>query len=54
MIPARTFAGKKAAVFGLGVSGIAAGRALISGGAAVAAWDDGERGRQAANVVRIS
>jgi UDP-N-acetylmuramoylalanine--D-glutamate ligase len=48
MIAARTFAGKKAAVFGLGVSGIAAGRALISGGAAVLAWDDGERGRQAA------
>ena len=40
MIPARSFAGKKVALFGLGGSGIATGRALKEGGADVLAWDD--------------
>jgi UDP-N-acetylmuramoylalanine--D-glutamate ligase len=40
MIPARSFAGKKVALFGLGGSGIATGRALGEGGAEVLAWDD--------------
>ena len=40
MIPARSFSGKKVALFGLGGSGIATARALIEGGAEVLAWDD--------------
>jgi UDP-N-acetylmuramoylalanine--D-glutamate ligase len=47
MIEARSFAGKTAAVFGLGMSGLAAARSLLKGGATVLAWDDGERGREA-------
>lgn len=48
MIRATTFAGKTVAVFGLGGSGMAAVRALIAGGAQVAAWDDGTAAREAA------
>ncbi len=48
MIEARSFAGKSAAVFGLGMSGIAAAKSLLAGGAKVLVWDDGERGREAA------
>ncbi|MBX3568431.1 MAG: UDP-N-acetylmuramoyl-L-alanine--D-glutamate ligase [Rhizobiaceae bacterium] len=40
MIPARSFSGKKVALFGLGGSGLATGRALVEGGAEVLAWDD--------------
>jgi UDP-N-acetylmuramoylalanine--D-glutamate ligase len=40
MIPVTTFAGKKVAVFGLGGSGLASGRALKAGGADVIACDD--------------
>ncbi|MEQ1950381.1 UDP-N-acetylmuramoyl-L-alanine--D-glutamate ligase [Mesorhizobium sp. CN2-181] len=40
MIAARSFSGKKVALFGLGGSGIATARALIEGGADVLAWDD--------------
>jgi UDP-N-acetylmuramoylalanine--D-glutamate ligase len=40
MIPAKTFSGKRVALFGLGGSGIATARALIEGGADVLAWDD--------------
>jgi UDP-N-acetylmuramoylalanine--D-glutamate ligase len=40
MIPATSFAGKRVAVFGLGVSGLATVNALAAGGAEVAAWDD--------------
>jgi UDP-N-acetylmuramoylalanine--D-glutamate ligase len=40
MTPVSSFAGKKTAVFGLGGSGLATARALIAGGAEVAAWDD--------------
>ncbi len=47
MIKARTFAGKTVAVFGLGLSGLAAARSLLAGGATVLAWDDGEQGRAA-------
>jgi UDP-N-acetylmuramoylalanine--D-glutamate ligase len=53
MISARTFAGKDVAVFGMGLSGIAAGRSLLSGGAAVYAWDDSERGREAARAAGL-
>ena len=40
MIDARSFGGKRVALFGLGGSGIATARALIGGGADVLAWDD--------------
>jgi UDP-N-acetylmuramoylalanine--D-glutamate ligase len=53
MIPVTTFADKTVAVFGLGSSGIATARALIAGGATVAAWDDGEAGRAAAEKAGI-
>ena len=48
MIPVTSFAGREVAVFGLGASGRSTCRALQAGGATVAAWDDGEAGRQAA------
>ena len=44
MIPVTIFAGRDVAVFGLGLSGIAAARALAAGGAEVLAWDDNARG----------
>ena len=40
MIPVRSLAGRKVALFGLGGSGIATARALAAGGAEVTAWDD--------------
>jgi len=40
MIPVTPFAGKKVAVFGLGVSGLSTCRALIAGGADIVAFDD--------------
>jgi UDP-N-acetylmuramoylalanine--D-glutamate ligase len=40
MIPVTSFAGKRVAVFGLGMSGLAAGQALASGGAEPHMWDD--------------
>src|SRR6478672_4296537 len=40
MIPVTIFAGRDVAVFGLGMSGIAAAHALAAGGARVLAWDD--------------
>lgn len=45
MIPVRVFAGRDVAVFGLGLSGLAAARALRAGGAEPVCWDDGEAGR---------
>ncbi len=48
MIRCTTFAGRKVAVFGLGLSGLASVEALLAGGADVAAWDDGASGRGAA------
>ena len=49
MIAVTTFAGRTVAVFGLARSGLAAARSLRAGGAQVACWDDGERGRAAAS-----
>jgi UDP-N-acetylmuramoylalanine--D-glutamate ligase len=40
MIPARSFNGKRVALFGLGGSGLATAHALAEGGAEVLAWDD--------------
>ena len=48
MIPVRGFEGRKVAVFGLGRTGLTAARALMAGGAEVALWDDGAKGREAA------
>ncbi len=48
MIPVTSFAGHEVAVFGLGASGRSTCRALLAGGARVAAWDDGEAARVAA------
>jgi UDP-N-acetylmuramoylalanine--D-glutamate ligase len=45
-IPSR--AGARLAIFGLGASGLATGRALVASGAKVSAWDDDDRRRLAA------
>lgn len=48
MIPLSHARGRTYAVFGLARSGIATAHALVAGGAAVACWDDGNAGLQAA------
>lgn len=48
MTPITTFKGKRAAIFGLGSSGLSAAKALIAGGADVLVWDDSEKSREAA------
>lgn len=48
MIAVEGFRGRNVALFGLGGSGLATARALVAGGAAVVAWDDGEAARAAA------
>ncbi|GIT90610.1 UDP-N-acetylmuramoylalanine--D-glutamate ligase [Jannaschia pagri] len=48
MIPVRGFDGATVVVLGLGRSGLTAARALRAGGAHVLAWDDGAKGREAA------
>ena len=48
MIPVRSFQGKTVAVFGLGRTGLTAARALASGGAGVALWDEKPEARAAA------
>ena len=48
MIAMTTFAGERVAVLGMARSGLAAAAALRAGGAEVACWDDGARGRAAA------
>lgn len=48
MIPVTVFKGRRVALFGLGLSGLAAARALKAGGAEVVAWDDNEASREAA------
>jgi UDP-N-acetylmuramoylalanine--D-glutamate ligase len=40
VIPVKSFAGKRVAIFGLGDSGLASAHALRAGGANVLAWDD--------------
>jgi UDP-N-acetylmuramoylalanine--D-glutamate ligase len=40
MTPVETLRGKRVALFGLGGSGLSTVRALVAGGAQVAAWDD--------------
>ncbi len=53
MTPVTCFAGRHAALFGLGGSGLATARALIAGGARVDAWDDGAPAREKAAAVGI-
>jgi UDP-N-acetylmuramoylalanine--D-glutamate ligase len=48
MIPARSFAHKAVAVFGLARSGVSAVRALSAGGAQIVAWDDAAERREEA------
>src|SRR5262245_9124127 len=48
MIPVTIFAGRDIAVFGLGLSGIAASHALAAGGARVLAWDETQEARDKA------
>jgi UDP-N-acetylmuramoylalanine--D-glutamate ligase len=43
MTPVTVFEGARIALFGLGGSGLATVRALVAGGAEVAAWDDSEK-----------
>ena len=53
MIKISTRKDQNVAVFGLGVSGIAAARALIDGGARVSAWDDDARSRDKASLQSV-
>ena len=53
MTPLTAFSGKRVALFGLGSSGIDAARALLEGGAMVAAWDDQEASRAKASTAGI-
>ncbi|MGB3407888.1 MAG: Mur ligase family protein, partial [Jannaschia sp.] len=48
MIPVRGYEGSTVAVLGLGRTGLTAARALRAGGAEVVVWDDGAKGRAAA------
>jgi UDP-N-acetylmuramoylalanine--D-glutamate ligase len=48
MIPVTSFEGRRVALFGLGGSGLATARALLEGGADVAAYDDDEQACDAA------
>src|SRR5947209_6664290 len=48
MIPVTCFKGRRVALFGLGSSGRATARALLEGGADVAAYDDGQEACEAA------
>ncbi|MGV6874430.1 UDP-N-acetylmuramoyl-L-alanine--D-glutamate ligase [Pseudochelatococcus sp. B33] len=54
MTPVTSFKGKRVFVFGLGGSGLATAQALIAGGASVTAWDDGEKGREAARAAGVA
>jgi len=48
MIPCTTFKGRRAAVIGLGESGLVTAEALAAGGCNVVCWDDEEPGRKRA------
>src|SRR5476649_1035402 len=51
MIPVSCFEGRTVAVFGLGRTGLSAARALVAGGARIAAWDDSLAAREAARAL---
>ena len=48
MTPVDTLRGQSVALFGLGGSGLSTVRALVAGGAEVAAWDDSAKARERA------
>ena len=54
MSPATCFGGKRVALFGLGGSGLATARALLAGGADVAAYDDSEQACDAARAAGLT
>lgn len=54
MTPVTIFSGRKVALFGLGGSGLATARALVAGGAEVAAWDDKQESRDKATAEGIA
>ena len=49
MTPVETMRGQSVALFGLGGSGLSTARALVAGGAEVAAWDDSPAARERAS-----
>ena len=53
MIPVSVFSGARVGVLGMGRSGLAAARALSAGGAEVVCWDDGPKGRAAAEAAGV-
>jgi UDP-N-acetylmuramoylalanine--D-glutamate ligase len=54
MTPARSFSGRKVALFGLGGSGLATALALQAGGAEVAAWDESSAARARAAAAGVA
>lgn len=54
MIEVTVFAGKKVAVFGLGLTGVGTAKALAAGGAEVFAWDDTDASRKAAQAAGVT
>jgi UDP-N-acetylmuramoylalanine--D-glutamate ligase len=54
MIPVETLRGQSVALFGLGGSGLSTARALLAGGAEVAAWDDSPAARERATAAGIA
>ena len=53
MTPVETLRGESVALFGLGGSGLSTARALVDGGAEVAAWDDSPNARERAAAAGI-
>ena len=54
MTPVETMRGQSVALFGLGGSGLSTARALVDGGAEVAAWDDSPVARERASAAGIA
>ncbi len=54
MTPVETMRGQSVALFGLGGSGLSTARALVEGGADVAAWDDSAAARERAGAAGIA
>jgi UDP-N-acetylmuramoylalanine--D-glutamate ligase len=54
MTPVETLRGQRVAVFGLGGSGLSTARALVAGGAEVAAWDDSPAARERAEAAGVA
>ncbi|HEX9167728.1 MAG TPA: UDP-N-acetylmuramoyl-L-alanine--D-glutamate ligase, partial [Roseiarcus sp.] len=54
MTPVETMRGESVALFGLGGSGLSTARALVAGGAEIAAWDDSPAAREHASAAGIA